>query len=432
MTPRQFLKKYRYDERLVTGAYYPLEPLPVEPGDRIGVVLLNLGGPDSAQDVEPFLYNLFMDPAIIDIPLPKFVRPAVCRYVARTRSEKVGKDYEVIGGGSPINRLTREQAACLEEALNALMGPGADVSFHTYIAMRYWHPFSEEAAAKMKADGIDKVVLLPLYPHYSKTTTGSSLFYWWQLDKDGEIPRWPTTQVFEYAANPKYVQAVSERIDEALQRFPREVRDTVQLVFSAHGTPLKEMKERRDPYCCLIHATVDRVMALRGHDHPYHVSFQSKVGPTEWLTPSTPDKLKELGEAEHKAVLIIPVAFVTDHIETAYELDVEVRQEAEHFGIEHFEVTSGLNCHALFIEALAEATVAQLRLPAPPPGIDASGDGAPTARAYPLRPLDDLPHFQAAERCTRCHQCEYIAEAKRWDASEEVPGPPTDRRPTQV
>ena len=416
MTPREFLKRYRFDRRLITGRYFAPDPLPVRPGERVGVVLLNLGGPEKTDDVAPFLYNLFMDPAIIDLPVGRWLRHWLARLISSTRAKKVGKDYEVIGGGSPINRLTREQAATLEHALNERFGAPAGVTFRTYIAMRYWHPFSEEAVAAMQRDGVDKVVLLPLYPQYSKTTTGASLVYWKTLEEAGEMPTWPTTSIFEYAAHPKYVQAVSERIDEALQRFPRDVRGRVHLVFSAHGTPLKEMKERRDPYCCLCHSTVDRVMAHRAAhdpDRPYHVAFQSKVGPAEWLTPSTPDKLKDLADEGHDAVLIIPVAFVTDHIETAYELDVEVRDEAAEFGIEHYEVTSGLNCHPLFIEALAEATVAQLALPGEP-----SGDG------YGLQPIEQLPQFKPSERCTRCHQCEHITEARRWDvrAATDVPG----------
>ncbi len=282
MTPREFLRKYRYDRRLVTGRYYGSDPLPISRGETIGVVLLNLGGPSKTDEIAPFLYNLFMDPAIIDMPVAGIFRHWISSYVARTRSAKIAKDYELIGGGSPINRLTREQAQSLEKHLNEKYGRAAGVNFRTFIAMRYWNPSSEEAAAQMKAEGVDKVVLLPLYPQYSKTTTGSSLVYWWMLEQEGEIPEWPTTQVFEYAANPKYVRAISERIDEALQRFPRETRDEVHIVFSAHGTPLREMKERRDPYCCLIHSTVDQVVSFRNDDRPFHVSFQSKVGPAEW------------------------------------------------------------------------------------------------------------------------------------------------------
>ena len=408
MTPREFLKAYRYDERLITGGYYPQEPVEIEPGDRVGVVMMNLGGPMKEEDVEPFLYNLFMDPAIIDIPLPKRPRHWLSSLIASKRSKSVGEDYKLIGGNSPINRLTREQAEALEGRLNERFGAVTNATFHTYVAMRFWKPSSEDCAAQMKADGITKVVLLPLYPQYSKTTTGSSLVYWNALEEAGEISTWPTSLVYEYAAHPLYVQALHDRICEGLQRFPHAVRDRVHLVFSAHGTPVKEMKKRRDPYCCLVHSTVQAVMDLRAEkeDRPFHVAFQSKVGPAEWLTPSTPDKLEELAAAGHTAVLVIPVAFVTDHIETAYELDIEVREEAEEFGIEHYEVTSGLNCHPLFIEALAESVAAQVTATR-----HTEGDGVPDALP---QPIPTLPRHKAKDRTIRCHQCECITEARCW------------------
>ena len=417
MTPRQFAKQYQYDERLVNGRFYSSDPLQVEAGETVGVVLLNLGGPESGEDVAPFLYNLFMDPAIIDLPVKGIWRHWLSALISRMRSASVRQDYEMIGGGSPINRLTGEQAAALDRRLNKRFGIASDVHFRTYVAMRYWEPFSQEAARQMEEDGVDQVVLLPLYPQYSKTTTGSSLAYWWYCEQAGEIPRRPTSYVFEYAAHPKYIRALSERIDEALQRFPKEVRSDVQLLFSAHGTPLREMKDRRDPYCCLVHATVDRVMRERSHDLPFHVSFQSKVGPAEWLAPSTPDKLDELADRGHRAVLVMPVAFVTDHIETAYELDIEVREHAEEQGFAHFEVTSGLNCHPLFIDALAEAAVSQLALPAESGRSGASGDGAAGDPATFL-PLDQLPSYAAEERHTRCTRCEHITEARRWPHPE--------------
>ena len=171
------------------------------------------------------------------------------------------------------------------------------------------------------------------------------------------------------------------------------------------------MKKRRDPYCCLSHSTVQQVMNLRqsrGENRPFHVAFQSKVGPAEWLTPSTPDKLEELAKEGHTAILVIPVAFVTDHVETAYELDIEVREEAHEFGIEHYEVTSGLNCHPLFIDALAESVAAQI---APARTTDAQGDGA--AVDFPA-PIATLPRHKQVDRTTRCHQCERICEAHRW------------------
>ena len=420
MTPHQFLKRYSFDERIVKGAYYPGTPLTVQRGDRIGVVLFNLGGPEKLEDVEPFLFNLFMDPAIIDIPLKGIFRKWLSKLISSRRSAVLKQDYEAIGGGSPINELTREQASALQTFLNKTYGDDLGVSFNTYIAMRYWHPFSLEAAAKMARDGVTKVVLLPLYPQYSKTTTGASMAYWWHLEDAGEIPKWPTTSIFEYAAHPKYIQAVSERIDEAMLRFPRDVRKDVQLVFSPHGTPLKEMKVRRDPYCCLIHSTIDHIMKLRRFDRRFHVAFQSKVGYGDWLSPNTIEKLSELARDGHGAVLLVPISFVTDHIETSFELDVTVRSEARSLGIEHFEVSSGLNCHPLFIEALADNVLAQVNLPAvqqekdPSTGESAFRDPVDSTRSFPSS------RFRPDERSTRCFQCGQIAEARRWETSAQV------------
>ncbi len=422
MTPREFLKVYTYDERLITGGYYPQEPVAVEPGDRVGVVMMNLGGPMGEADIEPFLYNLFMDPAIIDIPLPKRPRHWLSRFIAKKRAQSVGEDYKLIGGNSPINQLTREQAAALEARLNERYGALTSARFRTYIAMRYWKPSSEDCAQQMAADGITKVVLLPLYPQYSKTTTGASLVYWKALEEAGEMPERPTSLVYEYAAHPLYAKAIDERICEGLQRFPHSVRDRVHLLFSAHGTPVKEMKQRRDPYCCLVHSTVQTVMDLRAEqeDRPFHVAFQSKVGPAEWLTPSTPDKLEALAEAGVKAVLVIPVAFVSDHVETAFELDIEVREEAEAFGIEHYEVTRGLNSHPLFIEALAEAVAAQVASARP-----GEGDGAVSALP---QPIPSLPRRKPRNRTVRCHQCLCIAEAHCWSSQDATASPDEVRR----
>ena len=219
MTPRDFLKKYNDDQRLVTGEFYSSEPLVLRKGDRVGVVLLNHGGPFNTDDIAPFLYNFFMDPAMIDMPLNGIFRHWLANFIARTRAKRVARDYRQIGGMSPINRLTQEQSEKLEAYLNAHYASKTGASFKTYVAMRYWHPMSEETARRMQQDGVSKVVLLPLYPQYSKTRSGSSLLYWWQLEQAGEIKKWPTTFVQEFAANPKYIRALNERIDEGLQRF---------------------------------------------------------------------------------------------------------------------------------------------------------------------------------------------------------------------
>ena len=425
MTPRHYLRTYQYDARLVTGDFYPSEPLSVEQGDRIGVVLFHLGGPDSADTVKPFLFNLFMDPALLDLPGGGIMRPWLSRLIASIRGKSLRKEYEAIGGGSPVTRLAYEQAESLETVLNTKYGPATGASFRTYVAMRYWHPFGEEAARQMQEDGITKVVLLPLFPQYSKTTTGSALAYWWRLEQEGEIASWPTVRVAEYAAHPKYVQAVSERIDEALQRFSKRRRDRVPLLFSAHGTPLREMKERGDPYCCLIHTTVDRVMALRGQDRSFYVAFHGKVGPAEWLTPDTSETLKILAEQQHTSVLVVPVALVTEHLETTYALDIDLREQAARLGITHFEVMPALNCHSLFIETLAEATLAHLAFPARAELLNGTNNGLTTT--YPFLPLDRLSHFDTFERCTQCPQCKRIVEAQRWTATNPKPQPQSTR-----
>jgi ferrochelatase len=358
----------------------------------------------------------------VGLPLPRALRDPLCRYLARKRARRVGKDYEQIGGSSPLNRHVRDQARAVERRLNQRFGPSTGASFKTYVAMRYWNPSSEAAAEQMQADGVTKVVLLPLYPQYGKTTTGSSLAFWKALEEAGEICAWPTSLVYEYAAHPKYVQALSERIDEGLQRFPRDVRDRVHLVFSAHGTPLVELKRRHDPYCCLVHATVQAVMDARGgHDEgrAFHVAFQPPLRPAKGLGPSTPDQMERLAEEGHTAVLVIPVACVSDHVETAFELDIAVREHAQQVGIEHYEVTSGLNCHPLFVEALAECVAAQVALP------DLSrGDGAPDALPAPI---PTLPRYKAAERTVRCAQCTCVTEAHDWRGQPAVGVPvPTE------
>lgn len=380
----------------------------------MGVVLFHLGGPDSADHVAPFLVNLFMDPALLDLPGGGLMRPWLSRLFASLRSKAVRKEYEAIGGGSPVTRLALEQAESLETLLNRRYGTATGASFHTYVAMRYWHPYPEEAARQMQADGITRVVLLPLFPQYSKTTTGSALAYWQQMEHEGDVPAWPTVCVGEYAAHPKYIQALSERIDEALQRFSRRHRDQVVLLFSAHSTPMREMKERGDPYCCLVHATADRVMALRGHDRPFRVAFHGKLGPAEWLAPATPDTLQTLARQGHTAVLVVPVALVTEHLETSYALDIDLRDRAAQGGITHFEVTPALNCHSLFLEALAEATLAHLALPVRSAKANGTDPG-------PAPALERFPPFDPAERCVRCEQCRYVAEARRWTADDPVP-----------
>jgi len=421
MTPREHLQGFVYDSRIITGGYFPSDPLPVAAGDSVGVVLFNTGGPSKPSEVFSFLYNIFMDPALIRRPRSASVRHVVSRLLARQLAKSIKRQYKAIGGRSPINKLTGEQVRALEQTLNDRYGAAAGVTFRTYIATRYGHPSSEEAAKKMQADGVDKVMLLPLYPHYSASSSGSSLGYWSALQRTGIIPSWPTTYAFEYAAHPKYLQAISERIDQALQRFSRTVRDQVHLVFSAQGTPLREMKERLDPYCCLVHSTVHKVMALRGMDRPFTVAFQGKLGVVDWLYPETPETLERLAREGKRAVLIIPISYVAENLETVYHLDVKLREQAETLGILHYEVTAGLNCHPLFIETLAEVVMSQLSVEGRKGPMLFTGQTGAHEAPYALKPLGTRSLCNAELRNTRCPECTHIIEARCW--KNDVPLP---------
>jgi ferrochelatase len=420
MSPLDFLRWYDFDERVLRGGYYPSDPLEVQEGERVGVVLLNRGGPETLDDIESYLYNCYMDPTRYDFPVGGRLRHWACQMAASYRAPSVRDDYEVIGGGSPLTRLAQEQADSLQQHLNDEFGAPTGIDFRTYVAMRYWHPFSEAAAAQMEEDGIDRVVLLPLHPQYSKSSSGSSLARWKALEERGEIPSWPTTTVTEYAANPKFIRALSERIDEGLQRFPRERRGEVQLLFSAQSTSLQDRERKKDPYCCLVHSTVEQVMRHRGRDRPFRTAFQNTQGLQAGLSPTTTETLGELADTEREQdVLIVPVSYVSDHFETNYVLDIEVREAAERAGLHHYEVTSALNTHPLFIQALGEATIAQLELPVDVNQLRVGGDGL--SQDYPLRPLDDMPRHNAGDREAHCPNCGCNGEARRWTVAEDAP-----------
>jgi len=318
---------------------------------RVGVVLFQLGGPDSLAAVEPFLYNLFCDPDIIDFPFSRLGRRALARLISKTRAKKAAQHYAAIGG-SPIRRFTEQQARALE---SRLMRDGIDA--RCVVAMRYWHPFTAEAIAQLldaRQDAeLDQVVLLPLYPQYSSTTTGSSLNEWRRQWKS-EVP---TSCVETFYRNPQYIAAVVERIDEALARFPHP--PVVQLIFSAHGVPVSVI-EKGDPYQRQIEETVGLVMEQGGWSNDHRLCYQSKVGASRWLEPSLHQTLRQAASEKRCEVCIVPISFVSDHVETLGEIDHHARQEARLLGIERFEMTRGLNDSPKFIQALAELVLAAI------------------------------------------------------------------------
>ncbi|HZR33580.1 MAG TPA: ferrochelatase [Terriglobales bacterium] len=309
---------------------------------RVGVVLFQLGGPDSLEAIEPFLYNLFCDPDIIDFPFARVGRKALARVISATRAKKVRHHYSVIGGGSPIRRFTELQAQALEEAL-ARNG----ITAKCVAAMRYWHPFTSEAIRTLEAAGVDEVVLLPLYPQYSSTTTGSSLKEWRRLFRSNI----PVYTIQDFYRNQLYQDALIERVEEALARFVDP--EQPELVFSAHGVPLAVI-EGGDPYQQQIEETVRLVMQRGGWRNRHRLCYQSKVGASKWLQPSLRGTVRQLAADGVRHICVIPVSFVSDHVETLGEIDHEARAEAMKAGIEQFEMTAGLNDSPKFIAGLRE------------------------------------------------------------------------------
>jgi len=315
---------------------------------RVGVVLFQLGGPDTLAAIEPFLYNLFCDPDIIDFPFARIGRKPLAKLISTTRARKVQHHYATIGGGSPIRRFTERQARALEAELTRR---GLDA--RCFVAMRYWHPFTGEAIAKLQAAHCDEVVLLPLYPHYSSTTTGSSLNEWQRLFR-GDVP---VHNVGSFYRHPMYLDAVIEKIEEALARFRAPER--AQIVFSAHSIPMSVIA-KGDPYQQQIEETVRLLMERGGWPNPHRLCYQSKVGASKWLQPSLHRTLHDLAAEKVREVCIVPVAFVSDHVETLGEIDHEAREEARRLGIAQFEMTAGLNDSPKFISALGQLVLEAL------------------------------------------------------------------------
>lgn len=315
---------------------------------RIGVVLFQLGGPDTLEAIEPFLYNLFCDPDIIDFPFARIGRKPLAKLISTTRARKVQHHYSVIGGGSPIRRFTEQQALALQTRLT-----DSGIDAHCFVAMRYWHPFTAEAIEQLHAADCDEVVLLPLYPHHSSTTTGSSLNEWNRLYR-GDLP---VHTVDAFYRNDLYLEAIVEKIEEALSRFANPERP--EIVFSAHSVPVSII-ERGDPYQHQIEQTVELLMRRGGWTNSHRLCYQSKVGASKWLQPSLHRALRDLSQAKVREVCIVPISFVSDHVETLGEIDHEAREEATELGIQQFEMTVGLNDSPMFIAALAELVVSAL------------------------------------------------------------------------
>jgi len=332
-----------------------------------GVVLLNLGGPQNLAAVQPFLLRLFADREIIQLPWQSVLGPLL----ARARTRQVQANYQAIGGGSPILHWTQTQGAGMTQWLDELSPHTAPHKF--YVAFRYAPPFSEEALLQMQADGVRRAIAFTQYPQFSCSTTGSSLNELWRavrrlgLENTFQwslIDRWPT--------QPLFIEAMAESVRRGLAQFPAEEQSSVLLMFSAHSLPL-DVINRGDPYPQEIGASVQAVMERLGFSHEYLLCYQSAVGPVQWLGPSTEQMIKDLGRLKRRNVLVVPIAFTSDHIETLSEIDLEYGELAHRVGIARFKRAPALNGEPLFQRALAELVAEHLQ------------SGAIYSKQYPLR-----------------------------------------------
>ena len=321
--------------------------------NRLGVLLLNLGGPDKLEDVRPFLYNLFSDPELIRLPSPLLQAP-LAWLISTLRFKKSQGNYKKIGGYSPLRQITEAQAEALRSQLQ-LNGHAVNV----YIGMRYWHPFSEEAIAQIKKDKIEELVILPLYPQFSISTTGSSfrlLDRIWQIDP--ELQKIKYTVVRSWYDNSGYLQSMANLIAAKLDRVnnPSEA----YIFFSAHGVPVSYIEEAGDPYQKEIETCAALIMQKLNRSNPYKLAYQSRVGPVEWLQPYTEAAIAELAEQGVKELVVVPISFVSEHIETLEEIDMEYREIAEQAGIETFARVPAPDTDPAFIQALADIVLKAL------------------------------------------------------------------------
>jgi len=315
---------------------------------RLAIVLFNLGGPDQLEAVEPFLYNLFMDPAIIGVPQP--LRWMLAKLISKRRAPLAQDIYKHIGGKSPLLDLTLEQACALETAVR---GDFNDVEVQAFVCMRYWHPMSDAVAKDVKAFGPDQIIMLPLYPQFSTTTTESSFSDWDRAAAAAGITA-SSKRICCYPVEPGLIDAQTQLLKTALDEARAQAGDTpIRVLFSAHGLPKKIVDKKGDPYP--QHVEQGAAAIVEQFPEPINdwlVSYQSRVGPLEWIGPSTDDEIRRAGR-DGVALVILPIAFVSEHSETLVELDIEYKALADECGVKIYIRVPAVATHEAFINGLA-------------------------------------------------------------------------------
>jgi protoporphyrin/coproporphyrin ferrochelatase len=324
---------------------------------RVGVLLLNLGGPEQLEDVRPFLYNLFSDPEILRLPI-KSLQKAFAWFISTMRASQSQENYRRIGGGSPLRRITEAQAQALQKDLKE---QGQDTQM--YIGMRYWHPFTDDAIAQIKQDGIEKLIILPLYPQFSISTSGSSFRLLEKLwAEDPELRNIKYSVIPSWYDHPGYITSMANLLEQELDQF--ENPDDVTVFFSAHGVPKSYVEEAGDPYQKEIEASTKLIMQKLQRPNPSILAYQSRVGPKEWLQPYTDEVIVEIAAKGVKQMVVVPISFISEHIETLQEIDMEYRELALEAGIEEFRRVPAPNIEPTFIHALSNLVLNALEKPA--------------------------------------------------------------------
>ena len=311
--------------------------------NKKALVLLNMGGPDGLDAIEPFLYNLFSDRDLIQLPLGALLQKPFAKLISHFRAKKVEENYRIIGGKSPLLAWTQKQAEAIAEKL------GDD--YFPYVAMRYWTPRADEVVKKIALDGIRECVVVSMYPHYTGATTGSSVKDFKRAIAEC-APELNCTYIEEWYDWPGYLDALAGRVKAGMDAIHDMLHNELQIVFSAHALPQKFI-DRGDPYLDHVKATVEGVMQRVG-DYPYHLAFQSRSGPVKWMEPGTTEVMDQLAEEGCGALLMVPISFVSDHIETLHEIDIEYRDHAMNAGIHNFYRSPSLNIDETFIAAMAD------------------------------------------------------------------------------
>jgi len=312
--------------------------------ERSAVVLLNLGGPDSLDAVRPFLYNLFSDPDIFKLPLARLTQKPFASLISRRRAPEAARGYAAIGGKSPLLENTQAQARALQQALDTA---GAAIDVH--ICMRYWHPMAAAVVTELKRRGYKHVLLLPLYPQYSVTTTGSSV-HAFERECMRQHYQPQVRLVRQWYDEPTYQDAIVQTLTRELSRFPDPQPERVELLLSAHGLPRK-IVDAGDPYEQQVIATAEAVRAKLSWPN-ITLCYQSRVGPLEWLKPYTDNVIREKARAGCEQMLVYPIAFVSDHVETLFELGITYADLARECGIPRYRVAPALNADPGLITAL--------------------------------------------------------------------------------